>query len=604
MSATYCNPVHPRSCPDPFVLKHAGEYFAFCTGVWHDGRAFGVLRSHDLVHWTELGGAIDLLPGGHTCYWAPEVAHLDGRFHLYYSVGNEERMAIRVGTADRPEGPYVDAGRALTSEEFAIDAHVFVDEDGTRWMFYATDFLSHTHVGTGTVRDRMLDPLTLEGHPRPVTRPRFDWQVYDPQRAEKGGVRWHTVEGPFVLRRKGLYYQMFSGGNWKNVTYGVSYATAGRLDAPGEWLQDCDGERVLPVLRTIPGRVVGPGHNSVVRGPDNRQLWCVYHRWDGGERVLAIDRLDWVGGRLVVLGPSTEPQPAPGRAIARPAGELRDLDLPGGDGLAEVTLRVQRAAKGGEVRVGLAAGAARAWDLAVPVRAAGDRLVRVEWSAGRVRSWVDGRRQPDGVCPVDPSALTLRVVGADVSLAACEVTPGWEDLFEEDTDDVASTGWSVHAGVAAGCRVVRGELVCDATGSRLVVSKGRPLQDHELVVNVRLHEVPAGRVEYGTASIRVVGEPAGAWSLRCDGVGSPLPPSFDPCVHHQIRLLREGRRRTVTLDGALLDTRDAPAEEEAAPVALHADGGIVAWEMVRVTALAPAARSADAVAFRLGEEAR
>jgi hypothetical protein len=45
----------------------------------------------------------------------------------------------------------------------------------------------------------MLDPLTLAGEPRPVTRARFDWQVYDPQRREKGGVRWHTVEGPAVL---------------------------------------------------------------------------------------------------------------------------------------------------------------------------------------------------------------------------------------------------------------------------------------------------------------------------------------------------------------------------------------------------------------------
>ncbi len=57
-----------------------------------------------------------------------------------------------------------------------------------------------------------------EGNPRPVTRARYDWQIYDPNRKEKGGVRWHTVEGPAVIKRKGLYYEMFSGGNWQNTS--------------------------------------------------------------------------------------------------------------------------------------------------------------------------------------------------------------------------------------------------------------------------------------------------------------------------------------------------------------------------------------------------
>ena len=310
--ATYLNPVYGRDFPDPFILKHAGEYWAYSTGFWRDGRAFGVMHSTDLVRWRELEGALTPLPGEHPCYWAPEVTYENGRFLMYYSVGNEKRMHIRVATASHPAGPFTDSGHQLTDAEFAIDPHVFVEEDGTRWLFYATDFLTHTHIGTGTVCDRMTDPFTLAGAPRPVTRARYDWQVYDPARKEKGGVRWHTVEGPFVLRRKNLYYQMFSGGNWQNLTYGVSYAVSESIERADEWEQAADGARVLPILRTIPERVIGPGHNSVVRGPDNQQLFCVYHRWDGERgRVLAIDRLDWVGERMTVLGATTTPQPAP-----------------------------------------------------------------------------------------------------------------------------------------------------------------------------------------------------------------------------------------------------------------------------------------------------
>jgi GH43 family beta-xylosidase len=329
----YHNPVYDQDFPDPFALKFCGAYWAYGTGIQPDGRAFGILHSTDLVEWRRVGSALDLLPGGHTCYWAPEVSYDNGRFYLYYSVGNEEHMHLRVAVARQPAGPFVDSGRRLTAEPFAIDPHVFQDDDGRRFLFYATDFLDHSHIGTGTVCDQMLDWFTLAGRPRPVTRARYEWQVYDPQRAEKGGVRWHTVEGPFVLKRKERYYQMFSGGNWQNLTYGVSYATSEQLKRDEEWEQACDGERVLPIMRTIPGRVIGPGHNSVVRGPDNRQLYCVYHRWSpgGNSRLLAIDPLDWAGERLLVCGPSHVAQPAPLLPAVSGFADSDGLNNPGAD---------------------------------------------------------------------------------------------------------------------------------------------------------------------------------------------------------------------------------------------------------------------------------
>src|SRR5688572_6554768 len=160
---------------------------------------------------------------------------------MYFSCGNETLMEIRVAVSDRPDRGFLDSGYRLTSEEFAIDAHVFADDDGQRYMFYATDFLTHTHIGTGTVVDRMLSMYELEGKPRPVSRAAYDWQVYDPQRIEKGGVRWHTVEGPTVFKYKRKYFEMFSGGNWQNSSYGVGYATADALDRPDEWEQSIDG---------------------------------------------------------------------------------------------------------------------------------------------------------------------------------------------------------------------------------------------------------------------------------------------------------------------------------------------------------------------------
>lgn len=331
MTETYLNPVYRHASPDPFVLKYCGAYWCYFTGMQPDGRAFGILHSQDLVHWEYAASALDPLPDLGPHYWAPEVTYRDGVFYLYYAAGDEETMQMRVATAAHPGGPFVDAGRRLTQEKFAIDGHVFID-NGDRWyFFYAADFLDVERVGTGTVMDAMLDPLTLVGNPRPVTRARFDWQIYDPQRKEKGGLRWHTLEGPFVLKHADRYYQMFSGGNWQNASYGVAYGITDRLDQPGEWLQPCDGVQVPLVIQSDPGRgIIGPGHNSVVRGLDNRELFCVYHRWQPStsERVLAIDRMDWDEGRLVVHGPSSTPQPVP----ARPAvSGLDRFEVTGGD---------------------------------------------------------------------------------------------------------------------------------------------------------------------------------------------------------------------------------------------------------------------------------
>lgn len=309
---TYINPVFERDFPDPFVLKFRNQYWAYCTGFRNDG-CFGILHSRDLVNWREVGSALNPPPFDVPCYWAPEVFYDNGLFYLYYSVGNEALMEIRVAVSDNPAGGFVDSGHKLTNEEFAIDPHIFVDTNGERYLFYATDFLEHTHIGTGTVVDKMIDEFTLEGDPRPVTRARYDWQVYDPERKEKGGVRWHTVEGPFVLKHKGVYYEMFSGGNWQQPTYGVSFATSRNVIQNEEWEQNSDGVNVLPILRTLPGKVVGPGHNSVVRSTDNRELICVYHLWakDLSGRIMAIDRMDFACERIFINGATTTPQPLP-----------------------------------------------------------------------------------------------------------------------------------------------------------------------------------------------------------------------------------------------------------------------------------------------------
>jgi len=314
-SATYTNPVYPRDLPDPFALRFNGVYYAFATGRADDGRYFPILSSRDLVSWEAHAGALDPLElEGAEQYWAPEVAYSEGRFYMYYAVGRDADPDhhLRLATAEHPLGPWTDAGVNLTPHEiFAIDAHPFRDPADGRWyLFYARDDLSPPYAGTGVVVDELLAMDRLAGQPREVIRPYADWQVFELQRAIKKNLDWYTVEGPFVLPVEGRYLCFYSGGRWENPNYGVAYALA---DHPlGPWLDDVNHPGPQ-VLTTSPGKVIGPGHNSVITGPDLLTPYLLYHGWDpeGTARYPRIDLLRWNEGRPACSGPTNTPQPAP-----------------------------------------------------------------------------------------------------------------------------------------------------------------------------------------------------------------------------------------------------------------------------------------------------
>ena len=119
----------------------------------------------------------------------------------------------------------------------------------------------------------------------------------------------YTVEGPFVRKRRGRYYCFFSGGAWRETSYGVTYAVAEHPLGPYEV---APGEEPL-LLATVPGRVLGPGHASIVASPSGAADYLVYHGWDpgGASRLMRIDRLEWTEDGPRCNGPTTDPQPAP-----------------------------------------------------------------------------------------------------------------------------------------------------------------------------------------------------------------------------------------------------------------------------------------------------
>jgi GH43 family beta-xylosidase len=313
---TYTNPLHKGYLGDPFVLKHNGEYYAYGTVPLGD-LSIPVLHSLDLMTWRPLGNALTLREDAFEALWAPEVAYDNGTFYMYYSAGGAEGQGhqLRVATATHPAGPFEDGGVVLTpADPFTIDAHPFRDElDGRWYLYYCRDFLDEEggRVGTGIVVDRLLDMTRLAGERRTVVRPHADWQLYERRRNWYGRVwDWYTVEGPFVREHEGRYHCFYSGGAWREPNYGVSYVVADGPMGPFALDMNAGGPKVL---RTLEGRVIGPGHASVTRAPDNVHDYIVYHAWDPEHtaRLMRMDRLDCSKGSPSSPGPTLDPQPAP-----------------------------------------------------------------------------------------------------------------------------------------------------------------------------------------------------------------------------------------------------------------------------------------------------
>jgi beta-xylosidase len=317
---TYTNPVYPHYFADPFVWKHEGTYYAIGTGAdeaaghVHD-RVFPLLKSPDLVHWEEAGRALERLdPRFGDTYWAPEVAYHDGKFYLYYSVGHSDKEhQLRVAASAEPLGPYRDiAGPLIDPEEcpFAIDAHPFQDDDSQWYLFYARDFLEidQGRAGTALTVSKLETMTRLARDWKVVLRARFDWQRFLRDRPMYGGVYdWHTLEGPCVRKHDGRYYCFYSGGRWETEIYGVDYGIA---DSPMGSYIDTGLPSGPRALRTAPGRALGPGHNSIITGPDGKTDFMVYHAWDPGmkARRLFIDPIEWTSEGPRVRGPTTTPQ--------------------------------------------------------------------------------------------------------------------------------------------------------------------------------------------------------------------------------------------------------------------------------------------------------
>jgi beta-xylosidase len=283
-AGTFSNPVIAANLADPTVIEHGGVYYLYATGEVQGDNGYRAYTSTNLVDWQR--GPVVFQPGDRHI-WAPDVWRdpASGRFYLYYTANR----TIGVAEAAGPLGPF-ERPRQLYAK--AIDAHLFRDDDGKLYLYYVQV------PGFRITVQPMRSPIEPAGAARVVLQPESAWE-------KRAG---HVTEGPWVLKRGGRYYLLYSGSGADTPDYAVGYATAASPLGPFERAAH------NPILQRGEG-LFGPGHGSALRDRAG-QWWYVYHQkktarieWD---RFVSLDPLRFdAQGRLFGQATRGVEQPAP-----------------------------------------------------------------------------------------------------------------------------------------------------------------------------------------------------------------------------------------------------------------------------------------------------
>ena len=268
--------------------------------------------SPDLVHWTRHPDVLDIknVPWAAYAIWAPTAIHRNGKYFLFFAANDIQKSdtflgGIGVAVSDTPGGPFVDAlGKPLIGQFHngaqPIDPMVYQDDDGSIYFYFGGQ--GHCNVARLARDLKSVIPLP-------------DGQLF------KEITPAHYTEGPFMIKRRGVYYFMWSEGDWGDSSYGVAYATSSSPTGPFK--------PAGKILSTDPAVANGPGHHSVVHIPaasagGDPDLWyIVYHRHPLGttginERVMAIDRMRFNPDGTIAPIHMTAAGPGPQPLISTP----------------------------------------------------------------------------------------------------------------------------------------------------------------------------------------------------------------------------------------------------------------------------------------------
>ncbi len=237
--------------PDPAPYVHGDKLYLFVDhdeddAVYFKMKDWILFSTEDMVNWTYLGTPVSTetfswAKQGDRA-WAAQAVERNGKWYWYLCCNTaDNKDALCVAVADHPEGPYKDAiGKPLATGYGFIDPTVFIDDDGTPYLFWGNKGFWY-----GKLNDDMISFADgykeVPGYTDPKSfgdlQEKMDWSI------GKNRSMTQYEEGPWVTKRNGTYYAVYPAGG---VPEYMAYSTAPTVNGP--W--------------TFRGRIMNEAENS------------------------------------------------------------------------------------------------------------------------------------------------------------------------------------------------------------------------------------------------------------------------------------------------------------------------------------------------------
>ncbi|UYQ94395.1 glycoside hydrolase family 43 protein [Chitinophaga horti] len=280
---------------DPTIFTDKGTYYLYGTS---SERGFLVYTSADLKTWKQPADSarrFALKRGesfGKGGFWAPQVFKHKGAYYMAYTA--DEQLAIAKSAS--PAGPFKqDKLIALSGIGRQIDPFVFFD-NGKAYLYHVK-----LQKGNRIFVTEMKPDLSdiIPGTEKECISASEPWED-----TEK--VEWTVTEGPTVLKRKGIYYLVYSANDFRNKDYAVGYATS--TSPAGPWKKYAGN----PIISRHNVQQNGSGHGDVFTDKKGDMFYVLHtHRTDSrvSPRATAVVGLQFKqekgGEEVLEMKPAT-----------------------------------------------------------------------------------------------------------------------------------------------------------------------------------------------------------------------------------------------------------------------------------------------------------
>lgn len=259
------------------IIKQNGRYYMFGTGpgivskssldgvLWKDGPA---------VFATPPAWVTSVAPGFNGDFWAPDIAFINGRYCLYYSVSSWGSQQSGIGLVTNPTLDPTDPNYLWTDQGVVIqsvvgstyntiDPNVTFDAGGNPWLAFGSYWNGIFLVQLDPVTGKRITPAS------PLTQLAYN----------------SSIEAACLIRRGGYYYLFV---NWGSCCDGVDSTyniRVGRsINITGPYLDRNGVDMRVPggtLFMEASGKYAGPGHLGLLN--ESGQDWISYHYYDAGD---------------------------------------------------------------------------------------------------------------------------------------------------------------------------------------------------------------------------------------------------------------------------------------------------------------------------------